>query len=707
MNIASHLLSSDTTVTSQNPAALGAINSAFFDALRNHLQHHLDTLEHNPGKNRPSRASASTATFEQCSAGPQVDYFCHAFDLSRFECNIVLLCAGAQLDSHIATLCGQLMGSNQRQLPTFALAMSLFKDSYWQAITPAAPIRYWQIVTLQEERFLLDSPLLLDESILHYLSGENQLDARLLNRLASLPGVNEVNTHAPLPNSLHSALEQMENTWIATFHEQQPLPLLQLIGSEQNTKCILAARLARNIHHQVYYMSLHDVLSNEADKLHFTHLWNREARLKPLILFVDINDGIEDPVKLQEWLNCLSSHIDGPLIISAEHKCPLGRAASVTIEVKKATRKEQADTWLDALTHYQSAPAALTLEKESLMEIIRPLVMHFNLDTDNIRTICRLAYRSLENAVENGNGTDSQHSVSAETLNNVLWQQCRQQNQPALDDLAQRVEAKATFDTLILPPAELRALKSICVHGRLRSQVYDTWNFSHTRSRGIGISVLFSGPSGTGKTTAAEVIANALNLDLYRVELSNVVSKYIGETEKQLKRIFDAAESCGAILLFDEADALFGKRSEVKDSRDRYANQEVSYLLQRMETFSGLAILTTNLKDSIDKAFIRRLRYIVDFDMPDESQRRRIWSTVFPKTAPTRDLDYGVLSRLNISGGHVHNIALAAAFLAAHENSPITMNHIGVATIEEYEKTQRHLTAFECQGWLDPSQLRQ
>ncbi len=199
---------------------------------------------------------------------------------------------------------------------------------------------------------------------------------------------------------------------------------------------------------------------------------------------------------------------------------------------------------------------------------------------------------------------------------------------------------------------------------------------------------------------AAEVLANELRLDLYRIDLSSVVSKYIGETEKNLRRVFDAAEAGGAVLLFDEADALFGKRSEVKDSHDRYANIEVSYLLQRMEAYRGLAILTTNMKDALDHAFLRRIRFVVQFPFPDAGQRAEIWRRIFPASTPTEGLDLDQLARLNVAGGNIRNIALHAAFLAADAGEPVRMTHLLRAAQGEYTKLEKPLTETEIRGWV-------
>jgi len=198
---------------------------------------------------------------------------------------------------------------------------------------------------------------------------------------------------------------------------------------------------------------------------------------------------------------------------------------------------------------------------------------------------------------------------------------------------------------------------------------------------------------------AAEVIANQLKLDLFRIDLSAVVSKYIGETEKNLRKLFDAAEDGGAILFFDEADALFGKRTEVKDSHDRYANIEVNYLLQRMENYRGLAILATNMRESLDQAFVRRLKFIVNFPFPDEKSRAEIWKRIFPKETPTESLDILRLAKLNIAGGNIRNIALYSAFLAANEGAAVNMHHLKRAVQVEYAKMERPLTQSEVGCW--------
>ena len=281
-----------------------------------------------------------------------------------------------------------------------------------------------------------------------------------------------------------------------------------------------------------------------------------------------------------------------------------------------------------------------------------------------------------------------------------LWNACRSQARPRLDNLAQRIVPAATWDDLVLPELQKTMLRQLAAQVRHRMTVYERWGFAQKGRRGLGVSALFTGTSGTGKTMAAEVLAAELRLDLYRVDLSAVISKYIGETEKNLKQVFDAAEEGGVLLLFDEADALFGKRSEVRDSHDRYANIEVGYLLQRIEAYQGLAILTTNLKSALDTAFQRRLRFTVAFPFPDAALREAIWRRVFPEATPQDNLDHKKLARLNVTGGNIRNVALNAAFLAAEAGTPVQMGHLVEAARLEVVKIERPLSDAEIRGWL-------
>jgi SpoVK/Ycf46/Vps4 family AAA+-type ATPase len=266
-----------------------------------------------------------------------------------------------------------------------------------------------------------------------------------------------------------------------------------------------------------------------------------------------------------------------------------------------------------------------------------------------------------------------------------------------LTKLARKVTPKYKWDEIILPHDQMAQLREICEQAEYRETVFGSWGFGRKLSLGKGLNILFSGPPGTGKTMAAEVIANELKLDLYKIDLSQIVSKYIGETEKNLDRVFTAAEHSNAILFFDEADALFGKRSEVKDSHDRYANIEIGYLLQKMEEYEGIAILATNVKQNIDEAFVRRIQAIVEFPFPNEIERARVWQVIFPQEAPIHgDVDFPALARcVRLASGNIRSIARASAFYAAADGGVISMEHLLKASRREYQKLGRTWTESE------------
>jgi hypothetical protein len=367
----------------------------------------------------------------------------------------------------------------------------------------------------------------------------------------------------------------------------------------------------------------------------------------------------------------------GPIILSGRERQRSRHRTIASFDIPRPSSAEQRGIW---------------------HEVLGQMAVDMNGTIDQLTSQFALSVPGIRGAyAQAAGGADG--DIHSDEVADILWDACRAQARPRLDDLALRIEPSAGWDDLVLPDEQKRTMHQIAAQLRQRMLVYERWGFAAKSSRGLGISALFAGASGTGKTMAAEVLAGELKLDLYRVDLSQVVSKYIGETEKNLERIFDAAEQGGAILLFDEADALFGKRSEVKDSRDRYANIEVSFLLQRMEAYRGLAILTTNQKKALDTAFLRRLRFVVEFPFPDAAQRAEIWRRIFPEATPVNELDYLMLSRLNIAGGNIRTIALNAAFIAADQNEAVGMRHLLHAARTEYAKLEKPLTDGEIRGW--------
>jgi SpoVK/Ycf46/Vps4 family AAA+-type ATPase len=288
-------------------------------------------------------------------------------------------------------------------------------------------------------------------------------------------------------------------------------------------------------------------------------------------------------------------------------------------------------------------------------------------------------------------------TVTQDDLNSA----CRLQSNRKLAELARQIRPHYTWDDIVLPADRMAQLREISNQVRYRGLVYESWGFQRKVAGGRGLCVLFAGPPGTGKTMAADVLAHDLGLDLYKIDLSTVVSKFIGETEKNLARIFAEAATSNAILFFDEADALFGKRTQVRDAHDRYANLEISYLLQKMEDHQGVVILATNLRKNMDDAFVRRLHVTIEFPVPDVEQRRRIWEQIWPVEAPREvNLDLELLARqIDVSGGSIRNIALAGAFLAAADGGVVTMAHLIRATRREYQKMGKVLTIGELGGY--------
>lgn len=599
-----------------------------------------------------------------------IDRLSLIFELSPFERDILLMCAGMEFDSRFAQLFAVIQGDPQRAYPTFSLAMSALLNSHWSAITPIAPLRHYQLIEVGQGSAITLSPLRIDERILHYLAGTEYLDTRL-SRL-----VNESQRADTIVPSQSELVDAIASTLSEAVTSPQPA-VIQLCGSELTAKHSLAALACDRVNLNLWIMSAQTVpLPTDLDQ--FCRLWARETRLNANVLLLDCDQLDAEPAQLGR-LTYFVERTPALLFVSSRDRLRLPQRTVINFEVQKPTSAEQQILWQRSIAHW------IPTLNGQLAPQIQTLVSQFNLSTATIRNVCS----SLER-------TEIQES----SILSSLWERCRIQARPRLDELAQRIAPKADWDDLVLPEAQTLILREAAAHVRQRSTVYEQWGFAAKGGRGLGISALFAGASGTGKTLAAEVLARELRLDLYRVDLSSVVSKYIGETEKNLRRVFDAAEDGGVILLFDEADALFGKRSEVKDSRDRYANIEVSYLLQRMECYPGLAVLTTNLKSALDPAFLRRIRFVVQFPFPDAAQRTEIWRRIFPPTTPIADLDAPKLAKLNIAGGNIRNIALNAAFLAADAGEPVQMKHLLQAAKAEYAKLEKNLTESEVAGWI-------
>ncbi|MCT7967816.1 ATP-binding protein [Laspinema sp. D1] len=405
-------------------------------------------------------------------------------------------------------------------------------------------------------------------------------------------------------------------------------------------------------------------------------MW-REAQFQNALLYlenIDVLHSHEHAIAYQYLLSTLADYQGSAILAGVPPWIPASTEAlgivTVPFTIPDVTQRRLC--WQNYLTSTD-----ISLEDSEL----NALVDCFRLTPDQIA-----------NAVATAINTAHWQSQVKSKLQNPnladLFAAARAQSGHHLTGLARKIEPKYQLNDIILPEEQKTQLREICNQAKYRSIVLEKWGFDCHLSLGKGLNVLFLGQPGTGKTMAAEAIAQELQLDLYKIDLSQIVSKYIGETDKNLDRIFTAAASSNAILLFDEADAIFGKRSEVKDARDRYANIEIGYLLQKMEEYEGIAILTTNLSNNIDDAFLRRLSFIIPFPFPKEAERYQIWQNIFPDKTPRRaDLNLEFMARtLEIAGGNIRNIALAAAFLAAAEGEEIGMPHLIRATRREYQK---------------------
>ena len=589
-----------------------------------------------------------------------MDRLIDCFGLSTFERDILLLCAGVEMDSNLASLCATAQGNHQRCYATFSLALATLEEPHWSALSPIRPLRRWRIIEVNEEFSLANARLRIDERVLHYLAGINYLDTRLQPLLQ---------TRGIAATMADSHREMSQVILKALYEHNATAPIIQLLGDDRDGQADIAASVAAELGLQLFILRAEDIPAGVSERDAFTILWQREAVLLSSALLIECHN-----LANTDTVTRLAENLTGLLFVSSHDPLELQRG-TLRFTVNKPDAPEQRRLWQQAL-----GPAAQKL----------------NGSLDGVASQYRLSAQTILNT----SAAITNAIAASEKPDEVMWRACRTLGRRQLDDLAQRIEPAFDWEDLILPEHQKAILSQVAAHVRNRLKVCEDWGFARKSSRGLGLSTLFAGESGTGKTIEADVLANDLHLDLYRIDLSSVVSKYIGETEKNLRKVFDAAEDSGAILLFDEADALFGKRSEVKDSHDRYANIEVSYLLQRMEAYTGLAILTTNLKTALDTAFQRRLRFIVQFTFPDAELREAIWRSVFPGATPTSDLDYRKLAQLQVAGGNIRNIALNAAFLAADANEPVSMAHLLHAAHGEGFKRERPLTDAETRGWL-------
>ena len=595
------------------------------------------------------------------------------FELDSFEVDVVLACLAPEMDARYERLYAYLHDDLTRRQPTAGLVLDLLFPSIddraaaRRLLSPQAPLRKHHLVQPGDD-------LRLDPRVVAFLLEDDSVDERLGSaaRVVLPEGdLGELTLPAELRDRLAGLMRPARDAGNLVLYLQ---------GSYGVGRRTVAAACCAALGINLLVVDGARLAAARADEFELAvRLADREARLQGAVLLwqgFDVLLAEDRQAQLAALLEVLDEH-PGPVFLSGgavwEPADALASKPFVRLELPRPDTAGRAALW----------HAALGVGAAN------------GLDLQAVANTFRLTGGQIRDAAATARGLALARDPAAPTVTQAdLQAACRLQSNRKLAELAQKLTPHFSWDDLVLPADQMAQLREIANHIRYRTVVYQAWGFDAKLALGKGLNVLFAGPPGTGKTMAADVLAGALGLDLYRIDLSMVVSKYIGETEKNLARIFAEARTSNAVLFFDEADALFGKRTQVHDAHDRYANVEISYLLQKMEEYQGLVILATNLRKNIDEAFVRRLHFAVDFPIPGPANRLRIWAQIWPAATP-RDpsLDLDVLAeQVEVAGGNIRNIALASAFLAAADGGTVTMRHVRDAVRREYQKIGKVLT---------------
>ena len=603
---------------------------------------------------------------------PRLRRLAQVFGLDPFEIDVLLIALAPALDPRYAHLYAYLLDSALLGSPTIHLVLTLLHGPglqrlrYLTHFADGAPLIKYGLIQWGSEPGTVSEPLInrglfVDPTIVAWLLGDYQPYASLQSQ-PTLEEPQDSETDRLLAREVWPLME-------VAGHGQS---LVCLYGEDRDIKAALARMIAVRTKRPLLSVEFGDVSSDGAMLLPALRMALRDARLTNALLYLaDFDISLEDRTLPVALFNEIDSHPDS-VILSTKSQWQL-----------PAVSRTQSILWLECPVpshalrqHLWQHFSEAFIEQPQLDTT--PLADQFYLNSAQIRAAVVGAH---DRAIQRGR----QWRITD------LFAAARSQSTSHLEELAHKIVPRYGWQDLILPPDQLAILQEIAAMVRRRSQVLDEWGVGEKLVASPAVTMLFGGEPGTGKTMAAEVIARDLGHDLYKIDLSAMVSKYIGETEKNLERIFNEAEHANSILFFDEADAIFGKRTGIKDAHDRYANIGVSYLLQRMETFNGITVLATNLRANLDDAFTRRLQFVVDFPFPGPEDRLRIWETLFPPNVPhAADLDFGHLARqLKLAGGSIRNIIVAAAFLAAEAESPMTMVHLEHAVRRELQKMGR------------------
>jgi ATP-dependent 26S proteasome regulatory subunit len=599
---------------------------------------------------------------------PRLIRLAEAFGLQPFDVDVLLICLAPQLDLRYERIYGYLQDDVTKKLPTINLVLDLLcppgeERIYYQTrFSSQEPLFYYRLLEHPADdhrNTLLNQVLTIDRTVAAWLLGDYQP--------SSQPGLH-FTLSAPEASAGDEVIAGEVDIDLNKAIEKKPI--LAFYGPDGITQRATARLLSKEAKQPLLEVSFQADAAGEQSPLTALELALRDARLVGAIPF------------LRGWDSTLKDRAFSPAMFAALCAFPDLVIFSTTARwLPRGNEHDRRVYWQEF--PIPSYARRLTLWKHFLGETEPSLDLvsvagQFQLSTEQIQDAVASARNT---AVQSGNQMDGGDLLSA----------ARSHSNPRLSALALKIDPHYRWEDIILPEDQLTLLHELVSTVRERPLVLDEWGVGQKLVPNRGVTVLFAGPPGTGKTMAAEIISAELSLDLYKIDLSTIVSKYIGETEKNLERIFQEAETSNAILFFDEADALFGKRSEVRDSHDRYANIEISYLLQRMEAYDGVTILATNLRANLDEAFTRRLQFAVDFPFPEEADRLRIWQTLFPPDVPrAANLDFQMLAqRFKLAGGSIRNVIVNAAYLAASDGSVVTMDHLMHGTRRELQKMGR------------------
>ncbi|HEV2708103.1 MAG TPA: ATP-binding protein [Pyrinomonadaceae bacterium] len=623
-----------------------------------------------------------------------VPHLAQLFGFNTFETQALVVCLALEADLKYEKLFAYLQDDITRKRPSVELLLRLLCNSPQERIrarayfSPQSKLFRARLLRCAEGA---DAPLLarrlqLDERIGSYLLGAGGVghEVAASARLASAPFAL---AQLRWPEELKTRLLTIAREHLERGRASDRLLIYHFHGAEGAGKKSLAAALCQELDVPLLVIDLRRALAHGRDFEATIAALFREALLQPAALFLEHFDLLlaEQDERLPAYRRAVVEALEEfawlTFVVTEKEWEPAGefkRHLFLSVELSSPEADERGRLW-----------RTLADERGCLAA---------DVDWEELAGKFRLTPGQIERAfVSATNGAHLRAGRSVGVDAEALYAACRAQSNQRLGTLARKLKLRHEWSDLVVPPNAHAQLRELCAQMKHRSKVFGTWGFGRAVGGREGICALFYGASGTGKTMAVEIIARELGLDAYKIDLSTVVSKYIGETEKNLSKIFREAETSNAILFFDEADALFGKRSEVKDAHDRYANIEINFLLQRVEEFDGMVVLATNLRKNIDDAFFRRVSAAVEFPFPEEGERFLIWQRHFPAGAPVdEDVDFDFLaSRLNVAGGNIKNIAVNAAFMAAENSGRIHMRHVIRAARREYEKIGRMCTEME------------